>query len=512
MIDAADLVADPQLAECFGILASASADILRGAGDPAMIANPYLHPRNIHPGNLTLYRPLIDGLDEPRTGLKNKLVGLRALGTALRDKSTAWQGDDVSAPIDVLFVSHLLRPEQATSGQDLYYGRLPEELQQHGLRCAVAMINHTGLSWASIAPRWKKQPAPRLLLARTLSALGELRNGFALTRAGRRLKSHSSSDALIAELAIRAAMHSSSGTARSALRIGMQVAALTKHTRARVVVMTYEGHAWERLAMLLARRSVPDIQCVGYSHAVLFPEPRAMTASLGAALDPNHILTAGTVTRDKLKELVQMPNVRLGVLGSVRRGTAALSPDRPQRCLVLPEGLVSESVPLILAAIQAAKLLPDVKFRIRLHPVLKREQLLSEAPLLRSLPTNVEWSDQGPLEADFVDCRWLLYRGTSAVFQGVEAGLKPFYLGLPGEFSSIDPLADLDAWRVAIKSGADLASAMSNPTDVKLEQAELAAARLYCSTYFAPINPAALIDIANGVSGQGALAEDSRFA
>lgn len=511
MIDPADPAADPQLAERFGSIAAASAALLRDSHDAALIANPYLHPRNTHPGNLTLYAPLLGQRGEPQTALKNWISGLRSVGRAILDHGAAWYGDEVKAPIDVLFVSHLLRVEQAESGQDLYYGSLPAQLEAQGLRCAVVLINHTDLPWARVESRWKKQATPRILLARVLRPAAEIRHGFALARSEWSLRRCRIDDPTVADIAGRAARHARSGSARSALRIGAQIGLLAEQTRARMLVMTYEGHAWERLAMLLARRAVPDIKCVGYSHAVLFPEPRAMTASLGRALDPDFILTAGSVTRDRLSELVQMPSTGLGVLGSVRRGTAALSVDRPSRCLVLPEGLVSESAPLILAAAAAARLSHGITFRIRLHPVLSRERLLTEVPALRDLPENVEWSDQGTLEADFLASRWLLYRGTSAVFQGVEAGLKPFYLGPQDEHSSIDPLIDLEAWKVSVGSGAELAAGLSRPVDPTVESAELAIARLYCSEYFAPLNPSALIDIARQDHDVHASSRDSRF-
>ncbi len=498
MADATVLGADLQLTERFAHLAEISGELLRDCQDAALIANPYLHPRNIHPASLVLYGPLIGRHKEPSSaGWKPAIAGLRDLKTAVFNNAPGWHGDGIGEPIDILFVSHLLRLEQAETGQDLYYGKLPAELERQGLRCAIALINHTGLPWSAITPRWKPQATLRVLLAQTLSPVEELRNGFALAAAGRSLRQSAARDPRLAEIAGRAANHARSGMARAALRIGMQLGLLAQRLRPRVLVTTYEGHAWERLAMMSVRHAVPDVQCVGYSHAVLFPEPRAMTASLGPALDPDHVLTAGLVARDKLTGLMHVPHLRIGVLGSVRRGTAALSAERPARCLILPEGLVSESVPLISAAAEAARLIPEVRFRIRLHPVLQREQLLTEVAFLRDLPANVEWSEQGALETDFLASRWLLYRGTSAVFQGVEAGLKPFYLLQPGEVSSIDPLVDLDVWRVCVGSGAELATAFSLSSDEAIESEHLATARAYCAAYFAPINPDVLVDIAN---------------
>lgn len=512
MIYPAGPAAGPQLAERFENVAAGSSTLLRGSHDVALIANPYLHPRNTHPGTLTLYAPLLEQRAEPQTALKNFTSGLRSVGTAILDHGESWYGDEVTAPVDVLFVSHLLRVEQAESGQDLYYGNLPAQLEAQGLRCAVVLINHTDLPWSRVGSQWKKQATPRILLARVLSAAAEVRNEIALQRSARFLRRCRNDDPAVIDIAGRAARHARSGSARSALRIGTQIGHLAQQTRARTLVMTYEGHAWERLAMLLARRAMQDIQCVGYSHAVLFPEPRAMTASLGKALDPDFILTAGSVTHDRLSELVQMPGTSIAVLGSVRRGGAAMAMDRPSRCLVLPEGLVSESAPLILAAAEAARLSHGITFRIRLHPVLSKERLLAEMPTLGDLPKNVEWSDQGPLEADFSASRWLLYRGTSAVFQAVEAGLKPFYLGPQDEHSSIDPLIDLQAWKVSVGSGAELAAGLSQTLDPAVEKEQLATARLYCAEYFAPLDPSVLVDIARRDRDVHAPSRDGRFA
>ncbi|RYD84782.1 MAG: hypothetical protein EOP84_04530 [Verrucomicrobiaceae bacterium] len=488
----------------FDALAIAAVSILKSNSEPAFLANPYLHPRNTHPATLSVYEPFLARQAEPSSFLSSVLSGVHALVNSVCDRGIRDLRDQVRGPVHFLFVSHLLRPEQLQTGQDIYYADLPYTLAKSGLSSGVALIDHTGIAPAVLEPHWAAQGVPRFLLPRTMSFHEELGYSIALSRAGRRLRHWKSGDVDQDAVAQRAAAHASSGAARAALRIGNQLAKLVEHTGARILVMTYEGHAWERLAMLLARRVRPDLVCVCYSHAVLFPKPHAMTASLGPSMDPAVILTPGSITRDKLTKLVHMADTSVDVLGSVRRGHALSAHDRPARCLILPEGLVSECLPLISVALEAARLLPDVSFMIRLHPILSKNELLEAAPHFHLLPANVEWSAQAPLVEDLSASRWMLYRGSSAVFQGVEAGLKPFYLDLPQDLSPIDPLLGLAVWRSRITSGRELAAALRSPVDIAADKADLAVARSYCEDYFAPLNPSILVDIAKATLGKEA--------
>ncbi len=84
------------------------------------------------------------------------------------------------------------------------------------------------------------------------------------------------------------------------VRIQHQVGALCRWFRPRALLVTYEGHAWERQAFAAARGVDPDIRCVGYQHTILFPRQHAIRRSLGWPFDPDVILTAGDVTHELL--------------------------------------------------------------------------------------------------------------------------------------------------------------------------------------------------------------------
>lgn len=304
-------------------------------------------------------------------------------------------------------------------------------------------------------------------------------------------------DAAIARIA---ALESMSGGSRAALRIGDQMRILVRRLQPKVIVTTYEGHSWERLAFAAARESKPDILCVGYAHATIFPFQKAMAMRLGPEYDPDVILTAGDITRDRLREIDSLRDIPIKTLGSARvsQKTQAQTPKaREPICLLLPEGLISECVALIQPAILVARAQPSLLFKIRLHPVLSREKLLAAVPAFRDLPPNVEWSANPSIEADLATARWALYRGSTAVIRAVQCGVRPIYFAMPGEEFCLDPLAGLETWRLRASCVNSLSKILTD-SPAEVDHKSLESANDYCQRYFMPMNPSVIIEMVNG--------------
>jgi hypothetical protein len=211
------------------------------------------------------------------------------------------------------------------------------------------------------------------------------------------------------------------------------------------------------------------------------------------------ILTAGDVTRDRLRAEPELVGTRIETLGSVRAVGPATSTieHRPSVCLVLPEGIVDECVTLVRAAVQAAEALPSTIFRIRLHPIVGREQVENAAPDLRTIPLNVEWSSTDSLEKDLIGARWALYRGSSTVIQAVQAGVKPFYYALGEEVFNLDPLAPLAEWRERVLTTGELINGILKDAVLPVDRREpaLMVAQEFCNRYFMPMRPDALAEL-----------------
>lgn len=473
-------------------LAAETAAVLQSVQDPTVFALPLLHLRSAHPASLAQYAPLLAGR-APR--LRDRAKAL-ARGQAIKLVSAvrnepAWSGDKPPERADVLFISHFLDASQASSGREIYFGDLPQQLAQTGKRVVVAYINHSPHRWPALAPKWSRQDVPRVLLSRTMG----LRRGTALisalAKAGAVAAKASRDTRLGRLLGAWSALDATSPAAFSAIRIGQQISELISTLRPRWLLTTFEGHGWERLAFHAAHTADPSTRCIGYHHTVLFPQAHALAARYGRGFDPDVVLTAGEVTAAWFRRQAVGEGIAVAALGSVRTPAPSSAAERSTGgdCLVVPEGIVSEAAILFRMAADAARQAPDLTFRIRLHPVLSRKAVLAHASDLAKLPANVVWST-GSLDEDVAGSRTVLYRGSTAALTGVLAGLRPVYAHDGGDWASIDPLSDMGAWRLSAHSGTELAAVLRADLDAPegRRQALGDAGRQYCQTYFLPLS------------------------
>jgi len=467
---------------CDSILLSPNANI-------ETTAIPWLHVIREHPYILEQYKNLLDQTTHLNAIKKyfkdgrNNLGWLRHLYRALISRGKPWK---TSRPlideVDVLFVSHLLNNEDAGK-DDFYFGKLPELIEADGRRAVVALVNHSSHPNTSIVQRWDSSMSARVLLSSTLDFKDEwslyrrLRcEATRLAKFARKLK-----PGLLQRAYYSASIEAISGGARSALRISEQVGQLVATIKPKVMIVTYEGHAWERVVFSAAQEKQPGIKCAGYQHAAIFRLQHAALRCLGKKYNPKIILTSGKVSKKQIEDLINTQTIPVEVLGSCKAISAweeknfSISTGRKQifgdsddanySCLVLPEGLICETQYLFEFSLASAKLMPTINFIWRLHPLIKFKQLVSKNRAFQKLPSNVEVSIRS-LEEDIKRSRYALYRGSTSIVRAISSNIYPVYLERPDEMS-IDPLYQLGEWRKIIKSAEELNSIINKNTHEK---------------------------------------------
>ena len=329
-----------------------------------------------------------------------------------------------------LFVSHRLPGRDGFSGPDLYFGAIPAAFDS-----VVLLIDHRPFLTRLLS---RREAAPgRVTLPPSLGLRGELgilaqavSGGMQLVRM-RRSEPRGSRRDLLTEAIAR------SGEAATGLRIAWQVGVVCEEFQPEAIVVTYEGHPWERLVFRAARTAVPGIVTLGYPHAGILPGVHALFRMLGADLDPDGLLVPGELAGRQLER--RLPGVPVEVLGSPRRlDFNAEGATREPVCLVLPEGMVSEVEQLTRFVLELAHVRSDVEFRLRLHPVVAGDAALRALLTEVMESPNVHLSD-APFADDAARATWCLYRGSTAAVMAVAAGVTPLYLHVEGE-AIIDPL------------------------------------------------------------------------
>lgn len=457
----------------------------------------WLHVLNEHPSNLKKYESVFTRNSFDFLGRLKLLVWhFLQLLNSWTQKSSADSRVTECSNVDVIIVSHILNAGQAGEAEDFYFGRIADELSKRGLKTLVILRNHTNWPARALESRWATECSPRRILPNLLGFGEELSMRWRLLRESKQLKelARRASPGLQRRVLERAAMKALASDSVATLRFYQQIKSIVKKHGARTIAVTYEGHGWERLAFSAARSVLPDIRCIGYQHAILFPRQHAINRQLALQFNPDVILTAGEVTREALQEASELQAVRIVSVGTHRQEEPAMTISHkvqqglPPTCLVIPDGTLDECLTILGVVLEAAALAPEIRFIVRMHPVMPFSAVAQVDQRLQRMPRNMVESTQS-LVADFDECRWAIYRGSGAAIRAVVAGLRPFYLSNPDELN-IDPINSLQVWRTRICTPAELICGISADlkSDVSALEEEMIVAREFCRKYFMPVD------------------------
>ena len=461
------------------------------------IAIPWLHILNEHPYSLSQYAHLFE-----RHRYKFRLILVEAKEMLSLVKAFLKPSKSVRQPvlppkIDVLIISHLLNSSQLHSKEDFYFGAIPEAFAANGIAAVVALRDHVGIQRLNPDHSWPGTMAPRILLSETLSGFNELRLRQRLRKEASRLRlaASYSQSVFMARLYKDAAQKAAGPAAVSTLRLYTQIQEMIRSLGPTSVVVTYEGHSWERIVFAAARSVNPTIRCVGYHHTILFPRQHAISRALGYPYDPDIVLTAGNITGDILKKTSGLSGTPVVTVGTHRQKNLQtqflkkISTNSSPACLVIPDGTMEEFLLIFNFVWKAANILPTITFIIRMHPVMQISKIIEREELLTSLPENIQISHE-MISIDFDRCRWALYRGSGAAIHAVSAALRPFYIKSFDEELCIDPLHTMETWKRKVKTVDDLKAYIDADLqcDNELLEREWLPARNFCLEFFSPLN------------------------
>ncbi len=464
----------------------------------ARLAVPVLHFLNEHPSALAQYAPLFT----KRSGGGFSSIP-KAMIRATRGLTRSLAAPRVAAhpqgPIDVVIVSHLLKPEQLHHGDDFYFGALQSHLRDHGVTSLLVLISHLAVARSGQEP--PPLAFPRMILPSAVSLTTEVNIWRQCTNVWSALRREAAGARNLADhrLAMLASRQALSASTVVNLRMHAAIASLCQAVDPRVVITTYEGTVAERLIWHAARTARRRPLCVGYQHAMVFQRAHAIRRSVaapGIPCDPDVVLTLGEIPHAALAASAGLQSVRLIEYGSHRRATLPPLPQpqhRPRRCLVLPDAGYDECARLFVFALDCARRSPDISFALRPHPMVDMGSLLRRLPFLLKLPGNVSLSLDKPLEREFAQARYCLYRGSSAAMHAVRAGIKPYYLAGAGELP-FDCLFELGDWREIVTSPEDLLNRIS-VADQSTDFAAADRAASICERYVSPVRPAAINEL-----------------
>ena len=105
--------------------------------------------------------------------------------------------------------------------------------------------------------------------------------------------------------------------------------------------------------------------------------------------------------------------------------------------MIIPSGFLTEVIYLFSFAKELAKLMPDYKIYFRVHPSFSPEFILDD--LSSNHIENLFFSDS-TFENVASECKFALFRDSTAIFNAIKLGLIPVRIGKEEEEISVNPI------------------------------------------------------------------------
>ncbi len=481
------------------IVEQCDAVLAKYASNASVVGIAWLHVLNSHPANQRKYihvfypRSFWDSFWQFSSRLTVLMSDLFL--SLFRVSSIERNYKHIFPQTEILIVSHLVNAKAKETEPDFYFRDLPEYLQAHHYQTAVALLNHTKGFAGWNEPLNSAYPQ-KFILPKRQNFFSEIKRlGKSILTSTLFLRQYFfEKDRLKRSFLLELTRNVFSADTIRAFRIYESIRFLIKKSAIKTVALTWEGHSWERLVCNAIKNADRKILAVAYQHTILFPSSHALKRSISKAYDPDVILTVGAVTKKIIESSPGLTNVKVIEYGSprlVKKNSFSGNNSLQSGCLVAPEGLINECIILFVFGIETAKRMPDTDFIFRTHPTMRFEDIQSKDTRLEKLPSNVIISSFKEIEDDFKRCSWLLYRSSSVSFFAILAGLRPFYLQLADELT-IDPLCQLNSWRVIIQKPEDIVSLIEKDKQVSAEDrsVEIKDAIIFSESYMTPYNMA----------------------
>ena len=334
---------------------------------------------------------------------------------------------------NILILSHLVNINNFKSKNDIYFGKLEENLNKLGKTTTKYYLNHTNLKQSEIS-KYQIQILPKIdsfkiefevLYNQIKLFIFSLSKIFYLYKKNNKLS-----------LIIIFLLQTFSYHTQSALRIGIQIKQLIKGTNIKYIFMTFEGHCYEKIMNLYNK----NISIIAYQNTPLsFSQFSIDFYSFNTI--PNIILAKNIIYKKFLERKLNFNNkiIDFGDLDfKYIRNIPTSKKKISKSILFVPEGIDKEVNIMVNYIKKNYKINKDIYFTIRFHPVFPKT-LINKYKSKFNNVSNVIFSEK-TVEDDFSKNTYVIYRGSSLIFDAIRAGLIPIYLNTGININILDML------------------------------------------------------------------------
>ena len=376
---------------------------------------------------------------------------------------------------DLAIVSHLNNIDQLKSKEDPYFGNIIDSLTKKNVRVILILIPHCVYNKKIIEVFRRENKNINLYI------LNE--NLITFRKAIKELKSLIKERLLLLEISktkkgfsknlhLFTAETLISEDNQKNIIYASQLSEIVSSTNLKNIIMTFEGHSWEKIFFASSRISNPKIKCFGYQHTLIFKNDYYFKRPFNKFYDPEVIFCSGIKTSlifsNIFKNKINIINVGTPK-NSNKLKTLKVNYKNKKAILFLPSGDESEANLMTRFAYEFAKSNPQKHIIIRYHPLINKEFSKNYKNSL----TNLEISESNIIN-DCKSSKWAIYLSSTSIFEAIQNGCYPIKFEYKISNLSNDPLWQIKSPLILkCKSHFDLYRIIRNPNYKKKNQIKL---------------------------------------
>ena len=319
---------------------------------------------------------------------------------------------------DFIILSHMIN-EKINNHKDFYFGDLQKNLKKNGYTSQMIYINHTKIN------KFENLNNENFLLPKIDNFYIELSVFikqislfiFSIQNFNKLYKKDVKVIVILVFILKTLSNHT-----QSALRIGLQIKYLIKNFSSKYLFFTFEGYCYEKSICIFNK----NIKTYSYQNTPLnicqFSIQHYKKNSL-----PNIIFTKNEIYKNYLKKNLRL-NCKFLNFGDLnyKKYNLITKKTKSNSILFIPEGNYYEVSIMIKFIENNFKINKNIKFTIRFHPIFPKEQINNfKTKFVNS--KNVIFSEKS-VHDDLLSNSFVIYRGSSLIFEAINAGLIPIYL------------------------------------------------------------------------------------
>ena len=210
------------------------------------------------------------------------------------------------------------------------------------------------------------------------------------------------------------------------LRLCHEITKLILAHTPKIIIFTFEGHAWERALIKTIKDIDKNIIVVAYQFSAITKLHHSILSNFKKNYSPDIIANSGESTKNIFKRIFKN-KTQCKVLGSSKYTDIKINIKNNIQILICPENLPNQLNSMLTLSIQLSTFYKNIKFRFRFHPAVDLNTRLNYLKKIKRIPSNLIISSDF-LKRDLIRCSHIIYRGTATAIESLNYGVIPIYL------------------------------------------------------------------------------------